>query len=456
MTHLPNLPQINLVAMKPKLVSITELLAHPRSARRHPAKQIEKIASNIRAYGFVLPIAVGTHGQVLAGAARLDAARQLGMDKVPVVSLAHLSAEDQRAFMLADNKLAELSSWDENALKIELRDLAPLELKVPLLDLGFSTAEIDVALSLSFGGEGQGALTPDPERKAVSRVGDVWLLGDHRLVCGDCTEYETHSALMAFDDEARMIFTDPPYNCPIDGFVSGRNTGRREFPMATGEMTREEFTDFLVEGLDPAGLFLVDGGIAYVCMDWRHMREVEEAGRDAIGPLKNVCVWAKPNAGMGAFYRSQHEMVFVFKKGEAAHVNNFGLGEVRYRTNLWQYPGASGFHADREGDLEMHPTTKPVNMIADAILDVSHRGDIVMDMFAGSGATLMACMKTGRVARLIELDPLYVDLIIRRFQAAGGGEVYLQDGGASFDEVALQRTGKQDGGAEVKLLEGPQ
>lgn len=456
MTHLPNLPQINLVAMKPKLVAITELLAHPRSARRHPAKQIEKIASNIRAYGFVLPIAVGTDGQVLAGAARLDAARQLGMDKVPVVSLAHLSAEDQRAFMLADNKLAELSSWDENALTIELRELAPLELKVPLLDLGFSTAEIDMALSLGFGGEGEGVETPGVEQVAISRLGDVWLLGDHRIICGDSTKYETHIALMGFDEMARMIFTDPPYNCPIAGFAAGRDANRREFPMATGEMTRGEFADFLFDGLSFADNHLMDGGIAYVCMDWRNMLEVHDAGHHAIGPLKNICVWAKPNAGMGAFYRSQHEMVFVFKKGEAAHVNNFGLGEVRYRTNLWQYPGASGFHADREGDLEMHPTTKPVNMIADAILDVSHRGDIVMDMFAGSGATLMACMKTGRIARLIELDPLYVDLIIRRFQAAGGGEVYLQDGGATFEEVALQRAGQQDGPVEVKLLEGPQ
>ena len=185
------------------------------------------------------------------------------------------------------------------------------------------------------------------------------------------------------------------------------------------------------------------------------MLEVQDAGSYAFGPLKMVCVWAKPNAGLGAFYRSQHEMVFVFKKGEADHVNNFGLGEVRYRTNLWQYPGASGFHADRKGDLEMHPTTKPVNMIADAILDVSNRGDIVMDIFAGSGATLVACMKTGRIARLIELDPLYVDLIVRRFQAAGGGEVYLHETGATFDEVALDRASQPEGGVESKLLEGP-
>ena len=435
---IPNLPVIDLVALEVVKMPTSLLTSHSKTVRRHSPQQIEKLAANINAFGFVLPIVIGSDNQVLAGHARLEAARQLGMDEVPVVSQAHLSEADQRAFMLADNKLSDGSTWDIAGLKAEIIALAPLELKLSLFDLGFTTAEIDKALSLDIGDADRGSRHPATENLPVSRLGDVWVMGSHRLVCGDATQSETYDLLMQEGEEARMMFTDPPYNCKVVGFISKRDSDRREFPMASGEMSYEEFTAFLTNSLALASSHLMQGAIAFVCMDWRGIENLLDAADVAFDEHKNVCVWAKPNAGMGAFYRSQHELVFVFKNGTVPHVNNFGLGEVRYRTNVWSYPGASGFHADRQGDLALHPTAKPVAMIADAIMDVSHRGDIVLDPFAGSGATLMAAMKTGRVARLIELDPLYVDVIVRRFEQAGG-EAYLADTGVSFEDVVKNR-----------------
>ncbi|PZO40716.1 MAG: DNA methylase N-4 [Alphaproteobacteria bacterium] len=441
---LPNLPVINFVAAKTYMLSTSALTAHSKATRRHPPEQVEKIAANIREYGFVFPIVVGSDNQVLAGHARLEAARQLGLEEVPVVSQAHLSDADQRAFMLADNKLTEDSNWDLKALRAELTSLASLDIKLSLFDLGFKTADIDKAFSLNVDDAGPEDFQQGEDQAEVSRLGDVWIMDDHRLVCGDATKDETYDLLMLEGDQARMIFTDPPFNQKIVGFVSKRDSDRREFPMASGEMSDEEFTSFLTESLGFASNHLMSGGIAYVCMDWRGIVNVMDAADEVFDELKNVCVWAKPNAGMGAFYRSQHELVFVYKKGKDPHVNNFGLGEVRYRTNVWTYPGGSGFHKDRTADLALHPTAKPVAMIADAIMDVSHRGEIVLDPFAGSGATLMAAIKTGRFARLIELDPQYVDVIVRRFQQ-GGGEAWLEATGQSFDEVAAERAGHPDG-----------
>ncbi|WGM30608.1 DNA methyltransferase [Brevundimonas sp. NIBR11] len=453
---IPNLPQIILLAAKVRLLPVNLLKPHANKSRVRPPEQIRKLAANMRAYGFALPIVVGSNNQVLAGHARLEAAIQLGLDEVPVVSQAHLSEEDQRAFMLADNKLSQLSSWDDGALKLELQFLAPLELKASLWDLGFSQAEVDKALSIGFSGDGPSDPPPGPDSLPITRPGDVWLLGDHRLACGDATTAEAYDALMAPGEKARMMFTDPPYNLKISGFVAGRGIDRREFPMASGEMSVEEFTEFLLQSMCCSADNLMDRAVAFVCMDWRHMYEMIESGDAAFDELANVCVWAKSNAGMGAFYRSQHELVFVFRKGEGDHVNNFGLGSVRYRTNLWQYPGASGFHSDRMNDLALHPTAKPVVMVMDAIMDVSNRGDLVLDPFGGSGSTLIAAHKAGRVARVLELDPLYVDVIVRRYQGLTGGEVYLQATGQTFEEVEAERLGVCSPIADMKLLQAPQ
>lgn len=417
---------------------VVDLTVSDRHVRHHPPKQIVLIKKSIGRVGFTVPVVIGSNDKVLAGAARLQAARELGMTEVPTISLAHLPEAEQRGYMLADNKLAELASWDEELLKLELIDLATFDLTFEMEDLGFAPLELDVLLNAAGSESSEEMPAPAPEQEAVTRFGDVWLLGEHRLICGDARDPAAYVTLLQAE-HARMVFTDPPFNVPIKGHVMKRDSDRREFPMATGEMSPQEFTTFLTDTLGAAAACADDGSIHYVCMDWRHMPEVLSAGAAAIGELKNLCVWAKPNAGMGAFYRSQHELVFVFKKGSAPHINNFGLGEHgRYRTNVWTYAGASGFHADRDEDLGFHPTTKPVAMVADAILDVSLPGDIVLDPFGGSGSTLMAAHKVNRRARLIELDPLYCDVICRRFMAAGGA-VILRDG-ASFSDVAAERT----------------
>jgi DNA modification methylase len=440
--------RIDLPGLNVRPRRLDDLVVKGRNARCHPPEQIARLTASIQAFGYTVPIIIGSNDVVIAGEARLEAARAAGLKEVPTISLAHLKPQEQRAYMLADNRLAELACWDDDILKLELVELSAFELDFSLETLGFDTVELDRLLIDPVDPDAyETEVIPKIEPVAVTRLGDVWLLGDHLLICGDAREPETFERLMG-DQPARMVFTDPPYNVPVKGHITRRNPKAREFLMAAGEMTPEQFTGFLGQTLGLAARHAVDGSIQYVFMDWRHMGEVMAAGTAVIGPLKNLIVWAKPNAGMGAFYRSQHELCFVFKKGDAPHVNNFGLGgQGRYRTNVWRYPGASGFHAERGKEAELHVTPKPVGMIADAILDVSLRGDLVLDPFGGSGSTIMAAERTGRQGRLIELDPLYCDVICRRFMA-NGGQVVLQGAGLAFYEVAAGR-------ARPLMLEGP-
>lgn len=416
---------------------VAALVVSDRHARMHPPHQIELIKKSIKRVGFTAPIVIGSGHKVLAGAARLTAALEAGMTKVPTVSLAHLPEADQRAYMLADNKLAELATWDEDVLKLELADLAGLELDLELTDLGFSSVELDTFVYAPAAEAAEDQALPVLQKTAVSRLGDVWQLGRHRLVCGDARDPAAYATLMP-GEKARMVFADVPFNIPIRVMSPKTAAQRREFPIASGEMTPAQFTAFLGESLVLAAKASLDGAIHYVPIDWRSVADVIQVGKTVIGEMKNLIVWAKPNAGMGSFYRSQHELIAVFKYGNAPHTNNFGLGgDGRYRTNVWNYPGGSGFHADRDEDLSYHPTAKPVIMIAEAILDVTAAGEIVLDPFGGSGSTLMAAEQTGRCARLIELDPLYADVICRRFMDAGG-QVVLHGGGA-FAAVEAER-----------------
>lgn len=440
----PNLPAGLPVVQR----RLDDLKPNARNARLHSDDQIAKLTKAIEAFGFTAPIVLGSDDEILAGHARLEAAKAAGLSEVPTISLAHLPGPKQRGFMLADNKLSELATWDEGMLKLELIELGNFDLGLTITDLGFDTPDLNRILftgdDVAEGDEAEDEV-PAIAEVAVTAVGDVWDLGKHRLICGDARVAEVYARLMPDGEVARVIVADAPYNVPVRGHVTKRDADRREFAMAVGEMSPAEFTDFLRTTLGNAADRATDGAIAFVFMDWRHITEVMEAGRAAIGDLKNLVVWAKPNAGMGAFYRSQHELVFVFKKGDGPHVNTFGLGERgRYRTNVWTYPGASGFHTEREGDLAMHVTPKPMAMIADAILDVSHMDEIVLDPFGGSGSTLMAAHRTGRRARLIELDPLYCDVIVRRF-IAGGGEAVRQSDGLTFEEVeAVVNAGTAD------------
>jgi len=423
----------------------SELRPYSRNARTHSRKQIRQIADSIERFGFTNPVLVSDEGEIIAGHGRVEAAKLLGLATVPTLRLSHLSAEERRAYVLADNKLALNAGWDQDILAIELQALIDLDFDVTLT--GFSLAEVDFTLDAARERDpdapsGVEDEIPPSAPEAVSRMGDVWVLGRHRLICGDAREASDYARLLG-DERVDLLFTDPPYNVPIDGHVCGSGRIRhREFAMGVGEMSQDAFTGFLADALKPMAASCRDGAIAFVCMDWRHMTELLNAGSQVFSELKNLCVWNKTNGGMGTFYRSKHELVFVYKVGTAPHTNTFGLGDSgRYRTNVWDYAGISSISSNRAEQLAMHPTVKPTAMVADAIRDCSRRGDIVLDGFGGSGTTLIAAEVCGRTARLIEYDPYYCDVIIRRYARLTGKQPILQEGGALFDDVAVDRRG---------------
>ncbi len=415
---------------------INDLKPCTRNARTHSRKQLRQIANSIERFGFTNPVLIDDEGQIIAGHGRVEAARLLGLKQVPTLALSHLSPAELRAYMLADNKLALNAGWDPELLAQELQELIDIDFDVDLT--GFSLAEIDVILDdakeASPGTrDAPEDAVPAPSDAVVTQRGDLWKIGEHYLLCGDARDPANFARLMQ-GRKADLVFTDPPYNVRIDGNVCGLGSVKhREFAFASGEMSEPEFTRFLTDTLGNAASVMRDGAIAFVCMDWRHMGELLSAGRQVFTEFKNLVVWNKTNGGMGAFYRSKHELIFVFKHGTAAHTNTFGLGESgRYRTNVWDHAGISSIGAKRDEELAMHPTVKPVALVADAIRDCSRRGEIVLDCFAGSGTTLIAAEKTGRRARIIEYDPVYCDTIIRRWEQYTGRDVVNVASGTPF------------------------
>jgi len=422
---------------------VTALRPDPRNPRKHTRSQVRQIANSIEAFGFSVPILVDGSGQVIAGHGRLAACQLLGWQEVPTIALAHLSADQARALMLADNRLTDASTWDDQLLAQTLLELSNANLQFSIEATGFDMGEIDwriTGLSEPAEENDQADQVPPVAATAVSRMGDLWIIGEHRLICGDALSSATYESLLV-GQRVRMVFTDPPYNVPIDGHVSGLGAIKhREFAMATGEMTATQFTSFLETALRPATSRLVDGGMAFVCMDWRHMSELLAATATLGGEIKNLCVWVKHNAGMGSLYRSGHELVLVTKFGDGPHVNNVELGRHgRHRSNVWRYPGANspGMRHGKEGDLlALHPTPKPVALVADAILDCSHRQDAVLDPFMGSGTTMVAAQRVGRRCYGIELDPLYVDTAIRRVELLTGLAAHHATTGELFRDRA--------------------
>ncbi|WP_425905516.1 site-specific DNA-methyltransferase [Nitrobacter sp. TKz-YC02] len=430
-----NNPQIQHVAPQ-------SLRPYAGNARTHSKKQIKQIAGSIERFGFINPLIV-CDGVAIAGNGRLQAALQLGLKSIPIIVVKNLSDADLRAYVIADNRLAQNAGWDPDVLAIELQSL--LDLGFDDLELtGFSLGEIDGILSDA---AEKSPLEPGPEDSlpehfgaAVSRPGDLWILGAHRLICGDAQNEADYDRVLA-GKPADLVLTDPPYNVPIKGHVSGLGKIQHaEFAMASGEMSESEFTGFLATFLAHAKAHSKAAAILFVFMDWRHLFELTVAGRENNLELKNLIVWAKDNAGMGSFYRSKHELCFVFKSGEGSHVNTFELGQHgRYRTNVWEYAGVNTFRAGRTEDLAMHPTVKPTAMIADAIRDVTKRGAVVLDPFAGSGTTLIAAEKTGRAACAIEYDPRFCDVIIRRWQQYTGKAATLEGDAGTFEDVEMKR-----------------
>ncbi|MEO0550460.1 MAG: DNA methyltransferase [Pseudomonadota bacterium] len=415
------------------MAPVTSLKPYARNARTHSKQQIHQIAKSIRQFGWTNPILVDEAGGVMAGHGRLEAATQLGMQEVPIVRITNLTSEQKRAYILADNKLAEKAGWDADLLRIELTDLASLDLDFAIEDLGFETAEIDLLLSED-SGKAKTETAPEPQAgPTVSCVGDIWKLGRHRLICGDALDPGAYADLLE-GQQVDAVFTDPPYNVPISGHVCGSGAIQHdEFVMASGEMSAAEFRTFLQTVCVRLREVTKSGAVSYFCMDWRHIEELIEAGKASLGDLINLCVWNKNVGGMGSLYRSKHELVAVFKTPGATHRNNVALGKHgRNRTNVWDYPSV----VTRKADLKLHPTVKPIAMVADAIKDVTRRGDLVLDPFAGSGTTLLAAEQTGRTAACIELDPRYVDVIIRRFQDETGQTATLAGSDTPFDALA--------------------
>ncbi len=401
-------------------IAICDLKPWAHNARTHSKKQVRQIADSIEQFGFTNPVLIDEGGTILAGHGRVEAAKLLDMREVPCLRFDHMTEAEKRAYVLADNKLALNAGWDEDLLAAELGALMSDDLDFDVELTGFSIPEIDNLMeAVAPEEEGNPADEVVPgQAPAHVRPGDIWQLGRHRLICGDALDAQTIASLMD-GENATMVFTDPPYNVPIDGHVgnSGK-TQHREFAMASGEMSVSEFTRFLERAFRNLADHSIDGSIHFICMDWRHMGEMLQAGQGVYDDLKNLIVWAKDNGGMGTFYRSRHELIFAFKKGDAPHINTFELGQHgRYPTNVWEYRGINTMRAGRMEELALHPTVKPVQMIADAIRDVSGRGDIVLDVFGGSGSTLIAAEKTGRRACLCEFDEIYCDRIIARWEA---------------------------------------
>jgi DNA modification methylase len=423
----------------------------PKNPRLHKPPQIGAIARSIRTFGFNVPILVDSENHIIAGHGRVAAAIKLGLTSVPVVSISHLGHEQRHAYMIADNRLTDTSRWDEQLLGAVLRDLSVAEIDFELDAIGFSVGEIDMKIA-GFEGQRDGCLDDAPallmDGPAVTRPGDLWLLGRHRLLCADALMPASWHRLMN-DAKAQMVFADVPYNLKIGGFVSGLGkVQHREFEQASGELDRDEFTAFLIDAFRQMAAHSLPGSLHYACIDFRHLGEMTTAGEAAFTELKNVCVWVKPTGSMGSLYRSQHEFVFVWKSGRARHRNNVELGRHgRNRTNVWNFPSIAGFRHSEGGDLlQLHPTSKPVKLVAEAILDVTSRGDVVVDPFMGSGTTLIAAERVGRIAHGLEIDTLYCDAIVRRYEALTGDMPVLEETGETFAVVAA---GRADAGEQA-------
>jgi DNA modification methylase len=426
-----------------EMVPLKNLKKSERNVRTHPKKQIEQIANSIVRFGFISPIVADEKNRIRAGFGHAEAAESIGLKIVPVLRLTNLNEPELRAYMLADNRIAEDAGWDRELLAIELNELqvALPEIGLDLSITGFEAAQVDSIIEDFAESQVNPAdEIPDIGEIATAYPGDLFQLGNHRLFCGDARNGNHYSRLMG-TETAVMAFLDPPYNVRVQGHVGGRGRVKhREFKHGSGELTSPQFTQFLRDALGTSAQFIRDGGIVYVCMDWRHGAELQEAGASVFDELKNICVWVKSNAGQGSFYRSAHEFIYVYKCGTAPHINNFGLGQNgRSRSNVWRYAGVNSFRAGRMDDLKMHPTVKPVAMIADAMKDCSRRGSIILDCFAGSGSTIMAAEQVGRRAYCMEIDPLYVDVAIRRWQRTTRKDAIPQSTGQTFDELSHTR-----------------
>ncbi len=405
--------------------AVGDLIPDPRNARTHPKRQIDQIKASIDAFGFTNPILADPDGHIIAGHGRLQAARAMGFSEVPTITLSGLSDTQKRALRIADNKIALNAGWDLEILQLELSELASIDIDIDPTLTGFSTGEIDVILSSA--GDPDDEVIPPVPTTPRTKPGDIWILGDHRVGCGDGRDAGFLQRVIGDGARVDAAFLDPPYNVRIGGHAVATGS-HREFAMASGEMSEAEFRSFLSDTLGAAARCSRDGAVHFVCMDWRHMDSVSAVGSTVYGERLNLCIWNKSNAGMGPLYRSKHELIFVYRVGMAPHRNMVELGKHgRNRTNVWDYASVNSMRGSRREDLALHPTVKPTGLVADAIQDVTRRGDLVLDLFLGSGTTLMAAERTGRRFRGLDIDPAYVDVAIERWSARTGLEPHLEE-----------------------------
>jgi hypothetical protein len=416
--------------LTPQLIPVAGCKPLGRETRKHPPLQVRKLAASLDRFGFVLPILIDAQGRVVAGWGLVLAARQLGLNEVPAVSLTDLSEAELRVLRVALNRIADDGAWDRQALALEFSEILDLAPQIDLEISGFETGEIDLLLDRS-GIDQDDELAPiDAESTPVSRLGDRWILGEHCLLCGDALRGESYASVMG-TDKAQMMFADPPYNLPIEGHVPGLGAVLKptDLVMASGELSASAYQMFLRTALGHAASHSINGAIHYVCMDWRRQCELMAAGDEVYGARMNLCVWTKSNAEIGLLYRSQHEFVFVFKVGQGG--NDVPLGRHgRHRSDVWDYGSDNSLNGSAKSKLA--PTVKPVAMIADAMQDCSDRGGLIIDPFGGSGTTLIAAERTGRRARVIELNPILVDASIERWQRLTGGTALHADTGRPF------------------------
>lgn len=431
--NMPNLKN----ALTIEYLPINQLKDYDKEIRIHKEKQKKKTRPNLQKYGQVLPIPIDQYNVIIDGHLIWEILKELGYEQIAVVVVSNLTPEEIRGLRLALNRLSEDTEWDRKALAIEFQELIDLDFELEFTAFD----EVEIEATLFIGGE-EGLPEDNPfenvdfEVPTVSEIGDTWEAGDNRLTCGSSLEATVFDQLMG-GEKAQMGFIDFPYNVAVNGHVCGLgNTKHDEFKMASGEMSSDEFQKFLNSSAQLLAKFSVDGALLFACMDWRHQLDLLLATKDVFSELKNMCVWQKTNAGMGSMYRSQHELIYVFKNGTAKHINNIELGKHgRSRSNVWNYPGVNTFGKDRMAELAMHPTVKPIAMVVDTIIDASHQGDIVLDSFSGSGTTIIACERTGRRARAIEISPKYVDVSIIRWQKETGKQAIHSETGELFDDV---------------------
>ncbi|MDP9052010.1 MAG: site-specific DNA-methyltransferase [Acidobacteriota bacterium] len=436
---------VNRVPLTVEYKSPVDLKPYLHNARTHTKRQVKQIAESIRVFGFTNPVLVDRNNRIIAGHGRVEAAKLIGMTEVPTIRLDDLSEEQIQAYVIADNRLAENAGWDKSILAIELQNLLSLDCAdFDVTITGFEVAEIDQVLEEAKDAAELDDPIPEPllDRAPVTEPGDIWLLGRHHIICGNALHEATYRSLM-HSRRAAMVFTDPPYNVRIEGNATGNGAiHHREFAMASGEMSELEFLTFLNNILRLLSTYSAPGSLHFLCIDWRHAADLIAAGKQNLDAFLNLCVWVKDRGGMGSLYRSQHELVLVFRKGKGPHRNNIQLGKFgRNRTNVWEYPAIQTLskQSDEGNLLALHPTVKPVAMVADAILDCTARGETVLDAFLGSGTTLMAAERVGRICCGIEIDPIYVDVAIRRWQNYTGERALHAESKRSFDEIAAAK-----------------